>query len=255
MYSDAECGQYGAGDAYEGQGFGTSFSTKAIRLAFIRKVYGILSVQLLISFGFICVFAIPDGMRQWSRENIWVLWVSFGVAFATMLVLACCGEMRRQTPHNYIALMIFTIAESFLLGIISSLYEYQIVLSAVAITAVVCLALTVFAFQTKIDFTVFNGLLFVAMIILTLFGFVAMFWRSNVVHLIYSALGALLFSATSGPTSGGQYLVVDTQMLIGGTHSIQISSEEYIFAALTLYIDIVQLFIYILHLVSAASRN
>ncbi|CAG2105422.1 unnamed protein product, partial [Medioppia subpectinata] len=214
MYSAAENGQYGA-DTYEGEGFGSSFGTKAIRLAFIRKVYGILSVQLLVSFGFICVFAIP------------------GVAMATMLVLACCGEMRRQTPHNYIALMIFTIAESFLLGIISSLYKYEIVLSAVAITAVVCLALTVFAFQTKIDFTVFNGLLFVGVIILMLFGFVLMFWRSSVAQLVYSALGALLFSA---------YLVVDTQMLIGGTHSIQISQEEYIFAALTLYIDIVQLF-------------
>jgi len=201
---------------------------------------------LLITFGFICMFAIPDGMRAWSHQNLWVLWVAFGVSFGTMLVLACCGEMRRQTPHNYIALMVFTIAESFLLGIISSLYEYQIVLTAVAITAVVCLALTVFAFQTKIDFTVFNGLLFVGVIILMLFGFVLMFWRSPIAHLVYAGLGALLFSA---------YLVVDTQMLIGGTHAIQVSSEEYIFTALTLYLDIVQLFIYILHLVSAASRN
>jgi FtsH-binding integral membrane protein len=245
MYSAAESGQYGT-DQYDGEGFGGSFGAKAVRLAFIRKVYGILSVQLLISFGFICVFAIPEGMRQWSHQNLWVLWVAFGVSFATMLVLACCGEMRRQTPHNYIALMIFTIAESFLLGIISSIYEYQIVLAAVAITAIVCIALTAFAFQTKIDFTVFNGILFVGLIILMIFGFVLMFWRSPIAHLVYSALGALLFSA---------YLVVDTQMLIGGTHSIQISSEEYIFAALTLYIDIVQLFIYILHLVSAASRN
>jgi FtsH-binding integral membrane protein len=244
MYSAAESGQYG--DGYEGQGFGTSFGTKALRLAFIRKVYGILSVQLLITFGFICIFAIPDSVRDWSRENTWIIFVAFVVAFGTMLVLACCGEMRRQTPHNYIALMIFTIAESFLLGIISSLYQYEIVLTAVVITAVITLALTAFAFQTKIDFTVFNGILFVGLIVLMLFGFVLMFWRSPIAHLVYSCLGALLFSA---------YLVVDTQMLIGGTHSVQVSSEEYIFTALTLYMDIINLFIYILHLVSAASRN
>ncbi len=119
------------------------------------------------------------------------------VAFGTMLVLACCGEMRRQTPHNYIALMIFTIAESFLLGIISSLYQYEIVLTAVVITAVITLALTAFAFQTKIDFTVFNGILFVGLIVLMLFGFVLMFWRSPIAHLVYSCLGALLFSAVS----------------------------------------------------------
>jgi FtsH-binding integral membrane protein len=105
--------------------------------------------------------------------------------------------MRRQTPHNYIALMIFTIAESFLLGIISSLYDYEIVLMAVVVTAVVTLALTAFAFQTKVDFTVFNGILFVGLIILMLFGFVLMFWRSPIAHLVYSCLGALLFSAVS----------------------------------------------------------
>jgi len=243
MYSAAESGQYG----YEGtDGFGSNFGAKAVRLAFIRKVYGILSVQLLITFGFICIFAVPQPVREWSQANTWLLWVAFIVAFVTMMTLACCGDLRRRTPHNYVALMVFTFAESFLLGIISSLYKYEIVLTAVLITAVVCLALTAFAFQTKIDFTVFNGLLFVGLIILMLFGFVLMFWRSEVAHLIYSALGALLFSA---------YLVIDTQMLIGGTHSLQVSSEEYIFASLTLYMDIVNLFIYILHLVSAASRN
>ncbi|CAG2171461.1 unnamed protein product [Oppiella nova] len=77
MYSDAECGQYGAGDAYEGQGFGTSFSTKAIRLAFIRKVYGILSVQLLISFGFICVFAIPLGWHETVVEREYMGFMGF----------------------------------------------------------------------------------------------------------------------------------------------------------------------------------
>ena len=123
--------------------------------------------------------------------------LSSAVSFVTMIVLACCGELRRQTPHNYIALMIFTVAESFLLGIVSSLYEWQIVLTAVAITALVCLALTAFAFQTKIDFTVFNGILFIGIIILMLFGFVLMFWRSPIAHLIYSCLGALLFSAVS----------------------------------------------------------
>jgi len=249
MYSAAESGQYGSqypDSGYDGEGYGGTFGAKAVRLAFIRKVYGILSAQLVVTFGFICVFAIPDTVRQWSHENLWILWLAFGIAFATMLVLACCGELRRQTPHNYIALTIFTFAESFLLGIISSIYPKEIVMMAVGITLIVCLALTAFAFQTKIDFTLFNGLLFVGLIILMIFGFVLMFWRSEVAYLIYSCLGALLFSA---------YLVVDTQMIIGGTHSVQVSSEEYIFASLTLYMDIINLFIYILHLVSAASRN
>jgi len=238
MYNSAEEGQYGTEfDA---------FSNKNVRMGFIRKVYGILSVQLLITLGFVCTFSLSQETRQWTARNTWLFWLAFATTIVTIIMLSCCETFRRKTPHNYIALMVFTLAESFLVGVISSMYKYQIVLTAVLITAVICLALTVFAFQTKIDFTIYNGLLFVLLIVLMLFGLIAMFWRDSIVQLIYASLGALLFSA---------YLVVDTQMIVGGTHKVQISSEEYVFAALTLYLDVINIFLYILHIVSAANNS
>lgn len=42
-----------------------------------------------------------------------------------------------------------------------------------------------------------------------------------------------------------------TQMMMGGKHKYSISPEEYIFAALNLYIDIVNIFMYILTILSA----
>lgn len=35
-----------------------AFSAKSVRMAFIRKVYGILSAQLVITFGFVLIFAL-----------------------------------------------------------------------------------------------------------------------------------------------------------------------------------------------------
>lgn len=40
--------------------------------------------------------------------------------------------------------------------------------------------------------------------------------------------------------------------MMGGNHKFSISPEEYIFAALNLYMDIVNIFIYILTIISAA---
>lgn len=40
--------------------------------------------------------------------------------------------------------------------------------------------------------------------------------------------------------------------MMGGNHKLSISPEEYIFAALNLYMDIVNIFIYILTIISAA---
>ena len=53
----------------------------------------------------------------------------------------------------------------------------------------------------------------------------------------YSAVGAVIFSL---------YIVYDTQLMLGGKHKHALSPEEYIFAALNLYLDIVNLFLYIL---------
>ena len=59
----------------------------------------------------------------------------------------------------------------------------------------------------------------------------------------YGSLGALVFSL---------YIVYDTQLMMGGKHKYALSPEEYIFAALNLYLDIINLFLYILTLVGAA---
>lgn len=166
------------------------------------------------------------------------------MVFICLIVMACCGNVRRQAPMNFIFLGIFTVAESFLLGVTSSVYAVDAVMMAVGITAAVCLALTLFAFQTKWDFTVMGGFLLCATVVLLVFGLVAIFIPSNkIVTLVYASIGALVFSL---------YLVYDTQLMMGGKHKYSISPEEYIFAALNLYLDIINIFLYILTIIGAA---
>lgn len=45
------------------------------------------------------------------------------------------------------------------------------------------------------------------------------------------------------------------QLMMGGSHKYSISPEEYIFAALNLYLDIINLFLYILMIVGAARSD
>ena len=231
-----ESGQlYDRGDTF-------SFDETSVRHGFIRKVYAILSVQLLITLSFIALFVFVDPLAEYARDNIWMFIVALILTFVILIALACFENLRRQTPTNFILLIVFTLCESFLLGVISSQYDTKIVLVAVGVTAVVVVALTIFAFQTKIDFTIFSGILFVLLICLIVFGFIAILFPSNILTAVYGSLGALLFSA---------YLVVDTQMMMGGKHKYSISPEEYIFAALNLYLDIINIFLYILTILQA----
>ena len=44
-------------------------------------------------------------------------------------------------------------------------------------------------------------------------------------------------------------MVFDTQIMMGGGKKYSLSPEDYVFAALNLYIDIVMLFMYILQII------
>ena len=106
-------------------------------------------------------------------------------------------------------------------------------------TATVTVALTIYAFQTKYDFTAQGGLLSSFLTILIVFGlFNIIFGASQLTQTVYAAFGALLFSA---------YLVYDTQLLVGGEHKqYQLSPDDYVFAAVVIYLDIINLFLYLL---------
>uniref|UniRef100_A0A8C0XWX0 Uncharacterized protein n=1 Tax=Castor canadensis TaxID=51338 RepID=A0A8C0XWX0_CASCN len=192
------------------------FSDRLIRRAFIVKVFLILSVQLLVTAAIITFFCV-------------------------LIILACCGNLCRQVPANYILLAFFTLLEALLLGTVSVFYKAEEVLWATAATTLVTSALTLFALQTKWDFTLLNGVLFVFVFVLMIYGFMIIFVRSYWLHLIYSALGTVLFSL---------YLVMDVQLMVGGSHHhYNLDPEEYVFAALNIYLDIINLFIFILQLI------
>jgi len=253
-------GEDGSVDVILPQGFGSSFSTQQIRAKFIRKVYATLLSQLTITVGFIAAFVFTPGIRKFycndvryddngighcyqgvSQNGFIVYIVSYIIFFITYLTIACCSSVRRKSPGNMIAMAIFTLSLSVWVASIAMYHDVYWVFMAIGITAALCLGLTLFSFQTKIDFTGIGMYLFAACWILFLFGILAIIFAAKhwpVVHTVYSALMALLFSA---------FLIYDTQQIMGGK-KYEISPEEHVYASIQLYIDVVYIFLAILNL-------
>ncbi|CAB4065135.1 unnamed protein product [Lepeophtheirus salmonis] len=224
--SDAEGGNAGISPS--------SFGDKAVRRGFIKKVFGILSVQLIITTIVIAMFMKIEPLRMFAYKNPVLMYVAFGIVFMTLCAMACSESLRRKSPINLILLVIFTLAESIMLSTVTVHYKTEAVLLAAGICAVVTFGLTIFAFQTKIDFTKCGACLMVCVLILFLAGLAMIFLPTNkYASIAYSSVGALIFSL---------YIVYDVQMMMGGNHRYSISPEEYIMAALNLYIDIINLF-------------
>ncbi|KAL7730513.1 hypothetical protein ACLKA6_000515 [Drosophila palustris] len=229
----------------EGQPKSLSFDNRSIRRGFMRKVYLILLAQLVVTFGVVATFAFWPNARNFASRNTWLFWLAMAIMLLTMLAMICCENVRRETPTNLIFLGLFTVAESLLLAISTSRYHGQELLLAIGITAAICLALTLFALQTKYDFTMMGGILIACLLALLIFGLLAIFMGGNMLALIYASLGALLFSF---------YLIYDTQLMMGGNHRYSISPEEYIFATLNLYLDIINIFVDVLSILGLTSE-
>ncbi|CAG9803226.1 unnamed protein product [Chironomus riparius] len=238
---------YMEGDDPNFNAAGMGFSDKSIRAGFIRRVYSILSVQLLVTLGFVCLFVLNQDVKLYAHRNPQLMIIPMIGTIALVCVIACSESARRSSPTNIILLGLFTFFESLLVGFISSTYAPNIVLMAVGLTAVVVIGLTCFAFQTKYDFTTCGGFLCVCLLLLTVGSLIgALFFRNDLGNFIIACAGAAIFS---------MYIVYDTQIMMGGEKSYSLSPEEYIFAALNLYMDIIQLFIYMLRILKYLNQD
>lgn len=74
--------------------------------------------------------------------------------------------------------------------------------------------------------------------VLIVLGITSFFVSSPFLTNLYCAVGVFLF---------GIYLIIDTQMIMGGKH-IELNIDEYAIAAMLLYIDIIQIFLYLLRM-------
>ena len=132
---------------------------------------------------------------------------------------------------------IFTFCQGYCVAFTACVYDPKVVAIAAFTTAGVVAGLTIYAWTTKTDFTVMGGLLAVVISSFLLVSLFAMFFM-DVFTMFFLMLGTILF---------GLYIIIDTQMIIG-EQRYEINDEDYILGALVLYIDIIQLFLYILRI-------
>lgn len=174
------------------------------------------------------------------------------VAFVGMIVteiyILCCNQ-GREYPTNMILLAIFTICEaysvSYICGVTAGTDGKQTVVIAAVMTAgkygsdlVMVVACTIYAFTTETDFTTSWGFIVVLSAAMLVLAIVSIFTNSLFINNLFCAIGVILF---------GFYLIIDTQMIMGG-RDLELTVDDYVVAALSLYIDIIQIFLYILQL-------
>ncbi|KAG5325334.1 LFG2 protein, partial [Pseudoatta argentina] len=224
------------------------FKDIIIRRSFVRKVFCLLTLQLIFTVFVISIFMFWDEAQKFMIVY-WYLWI---VAIAVFVISYCTVSFsvsaRRTAPFNYICLILLTMAMSYLAAFISVFYDIEVILIVLGMTAVVTITIALiatfstnrFMMKLQFDLTLRPGLLMiiglVAIVSIFTVLIILLFTHIMVLRLVIAIIGTLLLC---------MYLYFDVQTIMGGRR-IELSPDEVIFATTQIYVDIVLLYQYLL---------
>lgn len=202
------------------------------RAAFIRQVYGLLFGSLLVTIlsGFFCI---QETMIEMVVNAYPMLIIG------EIICIVVLGFVKRTTGLNLVVFGIFAALLGAVLGprlLLLSRVAPGLPMTAALITLGVFGFLTLYVFISKTDFSFMGGVLFVALIGLLITGLVMMFFPIPALTAAYSLIGVLIFSG---------YVLYDTSVIMN-----RLQPGQAIVGAIELYLDLINLFLFILRLLN-----
>ena len=202
------------------------------RLNFLKKIYGLLAISILVAIGASWMVMSNPVALQFALANRFMLMIlEIGAIFFAMWA-------RLKPNLGLIALFGFT----FLTGVTTApyvLYYQAVAGQAASLTVLIFVGLSLYVVTSKKDFSFMGGMLTTGLIILVLGGLLnAFFFHSSAAAFMFSSFGVFLFSG---------FIVYDTFNILH-----RYPTDEYISATLSLYLDILNLFMSLLHILGGS---
>jgi uncharacterized protein len=208
----------------------------------LPRVYTLMALGLLATAG-MAVFTYNNAM-EWLVENPGIM---FGAIIAELvLVLALSFLLRRLSPA-VAATMFFAYAlvNGFTLSLIFVVYDLGSIGAAFFTTAGLFGAMSVIGITTKTDLTKMGSYLIMGLIGLLIAMVVNIFINSGPLGLLISIAGVIIFTGlTAYDTQKIKRMAEDPNLNLGSDDAMKLS----IWGALTLYLDFINLFLFILRL-------
>jgi len=210
-----------------------------IRLGLFGKVMAILTCMLTCT-----AFIVGYAMANYRNKLIDAPVIFFVIMIAASFGLLVAAEKHHNVyPLNYMILAAFTVVESILMAIPCSMFAamgmVSLVIEAFAITTALFGGLTVYALLAKKDLTPLQGFCVLAldfMIVYSLAGLIFGFTQD----LVILVAGASLFCL---------FVVIDVQVIL-----TRLGPDSAILGAITLYLDILNLFLKILSILAELDK-
>lgn len=200
--------------------YAQSENLQSSRSEFVKKTYQFLAASLLAATAGAYV-----GMSMGVKPSFLLLILEIGLLLGLMFA-------RKNPTLAVVLLFAFTFVSGFTLAPTLNFYLANgmgsVITQAFLLTTVAFGGLSVFAFNTKRDFTSMGKMLFITLVVVLVAMIINIFMQSPVLQIVIASVCAILFSA---------YILYDTQNIIRGNY------DSPVLGAVALYLDIVNLFV------------
>lgn len=210
--------------------------------ALMRKVYGWMALALVITGLTSYMVASSPGLMQMIFANRLVFWGMVIAEFAIVFVIS--GRINRLSLVSATTwFVVYSVLNGALLSFIFMVYTQTAITEVFFITAGTFGAMALIGSRTKRDLTNLGGILFMALIGLIIASVVNFFVQSNTLDLIVSYVGVLIFV---GLTAWDAQQI--KRMLAMAPDAGEGAQKIALLGALNLYLDFINLFLYLLRI-------
>lgn len=220
-----------------------NYAAKAAQSALFRSVYLWMTLALAIT-GFTAMYIAKSyTFLEMIAQNSMMFW---GLLIAEIgLVMYLSARIQRVSFTTATLLFIaYSIVNGLTLSILFMVYTMSSIATTFFITAGTFGAMALFGYITKKDLTRIGSLCGMAVIGLIIAMIVNMFLHNSMMDMVISGIGVLVFV---GLTAYDSQKI--KQMLTGNDIEINETTQKIaLMGALTLYLDFINLFIYLLRL-------
>jgi len=210
--------------------------TKSSLGVFIKQTYQLFAASLLAATaGAYVGIGIAESVASWF----------LGLVILEFALLFGLYAAKKKAGLNLILLFGFTFVSGLTLAplltsILGMAGGASIVANAFMLTTVAFGGLSIFAMNTKRDFSVMGKMLFITLIVVVVASLMNIFFQSSLMQLVIASISAILFSA---------FILYDTQNIIKGHY------ETPIEGAIALYLDFLNLFVALLQILGIFGRD
>ncbi|MCR5366624.1 MAG: Bax inhibitor-1/YccA family protein [Prevotella sp.] len=211
-------------------------------LILMRKVYGWMTLALVITGLTAYGVATSPGILQAIYTNQILFWGLIIAEFALVFGVSAAINRLSLTTAT-LMFILYSVINGALLSYIFLAYTASSIATVFFITAGTFGTMALIGYTTKTDLSSMGKILFMALIGLIIATVVNLFIKSSGFTLILSYVGVLIFV---GLTAWDSQKI--KQMLLQAPDAGEASQKLALLGALTLYLDFINLFIYLLRI-------